>query len=327
MPESLPDIGNFWRLLDKEDVQYYFPMSIDTLGILTDEDDRFEDKIQFSSVASNSENDFLFPHDEDQKHPVDMSLEKTSDLSSHQADVVLQFAGDYYPKKGSKNPDKIHAAVTTYIYAELNGEHLAKYLRVDSPSFNRAFYDLLQVADKNGVYTLPELSEVLSKSELSETPVFEAFGIRFPTDLATLGGTIVLLCVQLYFFVYLRRLYGSLSPNDPGWNVPWIGMDASGLTRMVFFVTVVIFPSLSLVVIGGEESIRATRIYWDWVGNGFHHDPVGIWSWVVKLKLLGIIAAVILSGYLGFLSWIYRPQIAGVLVSEKPEEVSPPPSS
>jgi hypothetical protein len=329
MPDNLLAIGTFWRLLDEEDVEYYFPVSIGTLGTLTDDHDKFKDKIQFSRVVSNSNSveDFLFPHDRDAKHPVNMLLEKTSELTKHQADVVLQFAGEYHAIRGSTNSVKIHAPVTTYIYFELNGQNLAKALRVDSPSFDRAFYDLLQVAHKNGAYTLPELNEVLSKSELSETPVFEAFGIKFPTDLATLGGIIVLLCVQLYFFVYLRRLYGSLSPNDPGWNVPWIGMDASGLTRTIFFVTVVIFPALSLVVLGCEESTRLTRIYWDWVGNRFHHDPIGIWSWVVKLRLLTFVASVVLSVYVGKLSWTYRPQIARAAASEKPEATSNPPSS
>src|SRR5215472_12744194 len=34
---------------------------------------------------------------------------------------------------------------------------------------------------------------------------------------------------QLYFFLYLGKLDGRLRPDDPGWDVPWIGMDCSKL--------------------------------------------------------------------------------------------------
>jgi hypothetical protein len=316
MPGNLREIGLFWATLDDENMTLYYPEAIDNIGLLTNVEN-FDSKIQLSPAGSAFYN-FLFPVGEDKKHPVSMKLERVSEISeqdSHPQNLVLRFTGEYDQGQEQSKQFEIHALVTTYVYSELDGAGLARYLQVKSPKFDRAFYDLLQVADKDGVTTLPELSDILTKSELSETPVFEAFGIKFPTDLATLGGTVVLLSVQVYFFVYLRRLYGSLRQDDPGWDVPWIGMDSSGLARTIFLITVVILPALSLVILGREAAIRMTRVYWDWVGGIFHHDPVGAWSWPVKFKLLGLIVSVILSGCLGALSWRYRPRIAATSAS------------
>jgi hypothetical protein len=315
MPDSLPAIESFWKILDRTNVEYYFPMSIGELGVVTEGDEEVRGKVQFSILKERGVTEqFLFSEDEEraQKHPIQMQLEPTyalEDLQGHQRNVVLQFTGIYPVRRSSAQTFKFHAVVTQYVYVELNGSRFAEYLGVKSPKFNRAFYDLLQVADRNGVYTLKELEENLSKAGVSEAPVFEAFGVKFPADLAILGGTLALLSVQLYFFVYLRKLSGSLKPDDPGWDVPWIGMDTSAVSRIIFIITASVLPVLSLVVLGAETSLRRTRIYWDFLDGVFHHDPFKDWSWSVRATIFGMLISVALSGYLGYLSWKYRPSI------------------
>jgi hypothetical protein len=124
-----------------------------------------------------------------------------------------------------------------------------------------SFYDLRQIADKNGYDNFTNLEEILSKSETSEAPVFEAFGIKFPADIATLGGTLALLGVQLYFFLYLRKLYGSLKQHDPGWDVPWIGMDSSGLAQSAYMATIVILPVVSETILSLKTAARLSMGY------------------------------------------------------------------
>lgn len=189
-----------------------------------------------------------------------------------------------------------------YVVLDLNDKTLSKYLGVSSGRFSEVFRQLQEFAKTSGIQSLPALEEALSKSDLSDSAVFEAFGIRFPADMATLGGIVALLSVQLYFFLYLRKLNGSLKPDDPCWDVPWIGMDSSGLARAVFVGTVVLLPVVSLMVLSHETLRVALFVKWDRTG---------------VLKTLGLLLAMTLSAFLGIRSWKYRPQVSSSAASQE----------
>jgi hypothetical protein len=190
-----------------------------------------------------------------------------------------------------------------HVVVDLNDKTLSKSLGVLPGRFHEVFRQLREFAKTSGIQSLPALDETLSKSDLSDTPVFEAFGIKFPAGMATLGGAFVLLSVQLYFFLYLRKLSGRLKPDDPGWDVPWIGMDAYGLARSVFMGTVVLLPVVSLVVLSRETVRVALFVKWDRTGI---------------LKTLVLLLAMMLSLLLGISSWKHRPQLSSSASSPEP---------
>lgn len=190
-----------------------------------------------------------------------------------------------------------------YVVVNLNDKTLSEYLGVSPGRFNEVFRQLQEFAKTSGIQSLPALEEALSKSDLSDSPVFEAFGIKFPAGTAILGGVVVLLGVQLYFFLYLRKLNGSLKPDDPGWDVPWIGMDSSGLARAAFMGTVVLLPVVSLMVLSHETLRVALFVKWDRTG---------------VLKTLGLLLVMTLSAFLGIRSWKFRPQVSSSAASQEP---------
>jgi hypothetical protein len=51
---------------------------------------------------------------------------------------------------------------------------------------------------------------------------FETLGIKFPAELITKYGLVLLVGIHLYLLLYLKRLSSSLAPDDPGWNIPWM---------------------------------------------------------------------------------------------------------
>jgi hypothetical protein len=109
--------------------------------------------------------------------------------------------------------------------------------------------------------------------------------------------------------VYLRKLSGSLKADDPGWDVPWIGMDSSALPRIIFFLSTVLFPVLGLVLLAGRTAARLTRGYGDTTVDSFRLHSILTWHWSVKAKIIFLIVAVLLSALLGILSWHYRPKL------------------
>jgi hypothetical protein len=190
-----------------------------------------------------------------------------------------------------------------YVVVDLSDKTLSKYLGVSPGRFSEVFRQLKEFAKTSGIQSLPALEEALSKSDLSDSAVFEAFGIKFPADMATLGGVVVLLSVQLYFFLYLRKLNGTLKPDDPGWDVPWIGMDSSSLARIVFMGTVVLLPVASLMVLSRETFRVALFVKWDRIEI---------------LKALLLLLAMTLSAFLGIRSWKYRPELSSSAASQEP---------
>ena len=177
--------------------------------------------------------------------------------------------------------------------------------------FRECFRDLREFARANGVEGLKALEDTLSKSDVSDAPVFEAFGIKFPANLAVVGGTIILLSVQVYFYLYLRKLSGSLRKDHPGWDVPWIGMDPSVLAQTIFFITVSLFPAGTLLGLAVPTSLRLTRGYRENVGHPFEISSVLQWHWTVKLEVACLTIPVVLSAVLGVFCWRCRPQLSG----------------
>jgi len=233
---------------------------------------------------------------------------------------------------------QIQISVAAFSRMEVSIDTLSSYMGIKQGKFDESFRDLEEIAKANGIESLAALQDTLSKVELSDSPVFEAFGIKFPADVATIGGTIVLLSVQLYFFIYLRKLSGELKEDDEGWNVPWICMDTSAVARISSLTTIVVLPIASLIVLGMASASRLTRGYWGFPKGKFHLAPISGFHWIVDVKLVAMIVAIILSAYLGIIRWKYRPQMTAseavrefsrenlVEASSKPDQPTPDPN-
>jgi hypothetical protein len=187
-------------------------------------------------------------------------------------------------------------------------------------TFRASFYDLDEATRGYGTLTLDRVNKLLTEENTKSSEVFEAFGMKFPAGQITLWGDILLLSVQLYFLVYLRQLSGKLKPEDAGWDVPWIGMNSSVTAKAISYLSFVILPVVTAICVGWQGAVRASIGYlyrtdqWFWF-----HLRANPWTWhyTVPLEVFLLILAALASGYLGLLSWKYRPQIA-------PEPPKPP---
>lgn len=113
--------------------------------------------------------------------------------------------------------------------------------------FDGVFADLYEATRGLEGMGLEEINNVLSKDIKSEE-IFEAFGIRIPSAQITRLGLIVIICIQLYLFVYLRSLK-PLQQGDMGNGVPWIALDKSLLARSMLFTSLVILPVVTVCLL------------------------------------------------------------------------------
>lgn len=168
--------------------------------------------------------------------------------------------------------------------------------------FEDSFADLAVLARDEVDLPLEQIKDFIHDEAAKGPEVFEAFGVKFPADQIRFWGDALILSIQLYLALCLRRLSGELRIDDAGWEVGWLAMDSSLMSRTLLFNTLVILPCCAVIMISEQALTRFSSEY-----TSVH---------VLGIKILSFVA-VLASGYLGLLSWKYRPQIA-------PEPPEPP---
>lgn len=134
---------------------------------------------------------------------------------------------------------------------------------------------------------------------------FEIFGIKIPASLLTSWGILGLLCVELYFLVHLKQLSNKLNADDAGWDTPWLGMYASPLPRAIYFVSITIVPVIAVGLLAAHicaDLVSISGMPWSWrLAQGGSQRAL--------LTVIICLLAFCISGWLGWLSWIYRPRL------------------
>jgi hypothetical protein len=108
--------------------------------------------------------------------------------------------------------------------------------------FDAAWPNLIDAARGREGLDFETLAPQIYLEASKDDEAFETLGIKFPTELVTKYGLVLLVGVQLYLLLYLKRLSGILAADDAGWNMPWMGMDPSLLGRAMMFATLYVLP-------------------------------------------------------------------------------------
>jgi hypothetical protein len=202
--------------------------------------------------------------------------------------------------------------VNRFVYVEVSQQtFLTRFLNWKAGSFEEAFPDLARAGHDLETLELDDMERFVSNEAAKGTEVFEAFGMKFPAGQITLWGMVILLGVQLYFFVYLKQLSGKLEPTAAGWDVPWVGMNPSVLARLMFILTVLVLPCLAMSLLANHAVSVLER-------------PV-VWRSLSATSALAVDAALIPAAALAMLSWKYRPkaQDAASLTAGRPTTGAP----
>jgi hypothetical protein len=176
---------------------------------------------------------------------------------------------------------------------EIGRSNLAKVYKLDEGDFATTFTDLALAARGAEPLEFQDIRAHLLDESKTASEVLEAFGMKIPVELLTTWGTLVLLAIQLYFFVHLLELSGKLHVGDPGWDVPWIGMYNSRASKAMYFWSAVILPICAVGLLGEQSIFRRLR-------PGAQRISLGI----EFVLLCGLICSAILA----YLAWRYRPK-------------------
>ena len=117
-------------------------------------------------------------------------------------------------------------------------------------SFGHSFPNLDGLAANFGDFDFNKLDVALKDLQNRTGESFEAFGIKIPAEATARWGILVILAVQLYLWLHLFELKQKLQPDDPGWEVAFIGMYSSLPSRVVYFVSSCLLPVAAIVALG-----------------------------------------------------------------------------
>lgn len=310
-PRTLREFKNWWGALDSGLV-VYLPKTEAMGGELIDTDDPAEDVADARPIGDV---EFALPHPDIAKKPETVTIEMVRALHSEQFFYVSNWPiHTVHEDVAIRIPLK---AVSKCVVSQT--EVSRAYNNLHPGSFERSFADLSTATFDRADLSLEEIKTFAHEEAAKGTEVFEAFGMKFPAGQITFWGIVLLVSVQLYFFVYLRQLFGKLKPDATGWDVPWIGMDSSKLSKMIFFFTVVVLPCAASVLLISHSAARLSDGYWEKTGHWLHpvhfFAPPWHWHYTVVLKILGMILAAVASGFLGCFAWRFRPQVAAKTAS------------
>ena len=200
--------------------------------------------------------------------------------------------------------------ITQVQMSRIGQKEIASFFNWSEGSFDESFFDLSRAGRVVMALEFSDVQRLLSQSGTHTTEVFEAFGMKFPAGQITLWGAIIILGIQLYFVAYLKQFSSRLKNHDSNNEVPWIGIDPSSLSRLLFFSTMVPLPSLAMFSLGMF-----------FVSRPFQRWTTSTWA-ELSAWLIGLLCCIVLA----LVSWANRPckfmeQPDGQLIASEP---SPP---
>ena len=128
--------------------------------------------------------------------------------------------------------EKIHAQQVNH----------TKGLLIPHGTFAHSFRALNSVTQNYQTLSLDSFDPILQSEEQRSGESFEALGVKFPADETSRWGTLVVMTVQLYLYLLLRRRSASLRPRDPALEVAWLGLFPSTAARIVALTSIALLP-------------------------------------------------------------------------------------
>ena len=155
--------------------------------------------------------------------------------------------------------------------------------------FSRAFPELEEMTSGFQDLDFAHLEKILRLQEKNSKEGLEAFGIRFPVENTARWGILLIIAIQIYFWMHLRE-YRDRVVNAP--PVAWIGAYTQPSARIFFGLTAFLLP----VVMVSVAAITVSLAEWQWFN--------------VSLKGFAILASMTASGRAAY-QYLRKPGPAG----------------
>jgi len=300
-PETLTDFKAWWGALGQSYV-IYLPNSISGSGVVENLKESLKNAAEFPVADFRSTIEERTPQLE-----LQLSLDP-QELSDSTDEDGKQQSFSYTARMGDDGDLMLIVSILTLKRYAVTRETISHHFHnLHAGEFQDTFADLARASDAMSDLPLQDIKEFIHDEAAKGPEIFEVFGMKFPAGQVTLWGIILLLSIELYFFTYLRQLAGKLSSDDPGWDVPWIGMDGSTLAQAILFVTLVPLPVAALTLLAVRRAASLFVVSSD--------KNASVFTLLRSLNLAGrgeiavLLLACVASLVLALLCWKYRPRL------------------
>jgi hypothetical protein len=285
MPNTLFSFAHWWNDLGRSEGALISVTRIGREGVLQDYITGKSEKITVTKTGAQAGN------------PVELVLSGVCQLP-HSFREKLQLSGEK-DELGVSFPVENHAVNrwSQQIFSIRFGAQIGSYAQ--------SFPDLAEEAKGREDLELATLAPQIYAEAAKNDEIFDALGVKLQSKEITRWGMLVLIGLELYLVMYLRRLSHRLGRDDPGWDVPWMALDQSPLARGMLFFSMVLAPISASALIVYETASRL-------ITRGLTWRISLIIEVLTVSELVRLITAVFLfcvSAGLSILCWAYRPKL------------------
>lgn len=108
--------------------------------------------------------------------------------------------------------------------------------------FDKSFHDLAALSQGLEHQSLSSVVDRVRDLQNKGDVPLEFFGLKIPGAEAGKWGLVILLATQFYFWMHLHELSRKIGPNDPGWEVAWIGVYYSKIAFIATLISSCVLP-------------------------------------------------------------------------------------
>lgn len=138
-----------------------------------------------------------------------------------------------------------------------------KWQGKNGEAFKDAFRELASVDESFEDADILSAVRILDAEAKRTGDAFEAMGLKIPAEVAVRCGVLLVIVVQLYLWIHLHE-FGNRLDRDAGFDVAWIGVYFSKSARAMSFVSLVVLPACTVVLLSirGLELTEDKRLAW-----------------------------------------------------------------
>lgn len=191
-------------------------------------------------------------------------------FAERQADYPRPLPDDFPPESLRLGYDLFVAMpVSNLVTIPIDGHKLLTRLSPEwDQKYKLRFKDAFpELASVDGPFENADLlsATLTLKAEADRTgDAFEAAGLKIPAEAAVWCGILLIFGVQLYMLIHLRE-FGNRVDREAGFEVAWIGVYVSHLARVILFVSLLVLPACTIVLLS-RRLFRMIETRWlGWV--------------------------------------------------------------
>jgi hypothetical protein len=139
--------------------------------------------------------------------------------------VMINLPIDEKKPSGSHGSKRVAEVRVKTLPFKVDERYLSLFFSDWKPGdFDRAFPELRAVSSGIGNLEIADAVQRIQLEVASEGRDISILGLSIPISQVSQWGAIILLSVQLYFWLHLHELVKKIEPAAEGWDVAWIGL-------------------------------------------------------------------------------------------------------